>query len=582
MKALLSILILFFCYSCFAQLPNGSSAPDWTVLDLQGNSHNLYDVLEDGKSVVIDFSATWCGICWNYHKTQALENMYAAYGPAGTDVVRVYWMDADASTNDACVTDSPGCNNSTKGDWTENSTYPYINLTGPELWVKDDYMINNFPTIIGISPNKKQYEIGKVTDMNIWDSWINETFALDYSAELGSDFINLTVTGGSGEISFEWSNGEITEDITNLAPGYYSCTITEGRGHSVETLNYLIGESNISVICPPSPIGGPFCNIEDIPKYETLNDFFEAGGDIIGQYNAASFLITETSNGNTCPINYTRIYSVENLQGEKVSCEHTIVINDTTPPNIDLSFEETILETELESSIFQNILEADPDLTHISDNCGIDLNSLMLEVEESDSLYCETITRTYHVSDPCGNTASFSQILHLELDSEAFASFEFNMDDLSVQFNSFTNMESVENYEWDFGDNTSSNEANPLHEYMQEGKYTICLTVTVSCGSREYCEELEVKKIVGITEFSSERILLYPNPSAENTTINIQTDQKIDHIYQYALDGSSHELQFVETSNGYALHPLSSKNELSFLKVVLADKSIIWKKLISL
>lgn len=43
-----------FCTVVCAQI--GSPAPDFTVTDTHGETHTLYDYLEDGKTVVLDFS----------------------------------------------------------------------------------------------------------------------------------------------------------------------------------------------------------------------------------------------------------------------------------------------------------------------------------------------------------------------------------------------------------------------------------------------------------------------------------------------------------------------------------------------
>lgn len=42
--------------------------------------------------------------------------------------------------------------------------------------------------------------------------------------------INLTVIGGAPPYTYSWSNGEQIEDISNLAPGLYSVTVTDNHG----------------------------------------------------------------------------------------------------------------------------------------------------------------------------------------------------------------------------------------------------------------------------------------------------------------------------------------------------------------
>lgn len=51
----------------------GSTAPDFNVTDINGNSHNLYEILDAGYIAIIDVSATWCGPCWTLHQSHTLQ-----------------------------------------------------------------------------------------------------------------------------------------------------------------------------------------------------------------------------------------------------------------------------------------------------------------------------------------------------------------------------------------------------------------------------------------------------------------------------------------------------------------------------
>lgn len=148
MKRLLLLLALIFgVQHLSAQLPNGSTCPDFTGVDLNGNSHNLYTLLDQGKTVVVDVSATWCGPCWSYHQTHALDSVWAKYGPNGTDEMFVMWVEGDFQTG---MPDLQGQTGSSQGDWTNGTAYPIV----------DDHTISNllqvagFPTIYVICPSR--------------------------------------------------------------------------------------------------------------------------------------------------------------------------------------------------------------------------------------------------------------------------------------------------------------------------------------------------------------------------------------------------------------------------------------------
>jgi hypothetical protein len=141
----------------FAQLPDGSVAPDWTATDINGVEHNLQSYLDQGMTVILDFSATWCGPCWNYHNTHILRDLYDTFGPDGTGDLMVFYMEGDDTTTQA---DLEGTGTATAGDWITGTTYPIIDNTGS---IFDDYAGAYYPTIYTICPDGILVESSQVS-----------------------------------------------------------------------------------------------------------------------------------------------------------------------------------------------------------------------------------------------------------------------------------------------------------------------------------------------------------------------------------------------------------------------------------
>lgn len=218
-----------------AQLADGSLAPDFTLTDINGQTHNLYSYLNQGKTVFLDFFATWCGPCWNYHNSGALEGLYEEYGPNGTGEVMVIAIEADNATT---MADLYGTGSNTQGNWVDGTAYPIINSASQN----GAYAIAYFPTIYGICPNRQVTEVGQQSTAGLYNfvqqcpsmtpgfaEW-NVTNVSCIGGSNGS--ITVEASGGVIPLTYQWSNGSTGPAAYSLAPGNYRCTITDALGQT--------------------------------------------------------------------------------------------------------------------------------------------------------------------------------------------------------------------------------------------------------------------------------------------------------------------------------------------------------------
>lgn len=251
-RLLLSAAVLAGATSANAQLAAGSIAPDFTVTAYQswlategmnGNgTYNLYDYLDAGYTVIMDVSATWCGPCWSYHTSGALEDLYLNHGPAGypgvsagtTDDVMVIWVEGDGTTADATMLDGAG----TPGNWITPTTgnnvqFPMANPASTTAnQINNDYNIGYFPTIYKICPNRVIEEVGQGTASAIYSA----VGACPAPASLPTDaallqYLGDTKTCGAADLIVRLQNNG-TSPLT-------SCTITATEGATtIATYNW--------------------------------------------------------------------------------------------------------------------------------------------------------------------------------------------------------------------------------------------------------------------------------------------------------------------------------------------------------
>lgn len=266
MKKLLLSTLLFSAtsISTFAQLAPGSLAPDFTVsayqtwLATEGMSNNgtyrLYDYLDAGYTVILDVSATWCPPCWSYHLSGALEDAYAAHGPAGypgvsantTDDLMVIWIDGDGATADATMTIGAGSLATPPNgpvNWitptaNNNIQFPMANpIAATANTINSGFGIGYYPTIYKICPNRLVTEIGQASAANIYTSIATcpppasnpaDVSALSYEAALvhcEGSYTPIVKIQNNGTSPLTAATVTVTQAGTTVSTGTYTGTL---------------------------------------------------------------------------------------------------------------------------------------------------------------------------------------------------------------------------------------------------------------------------------------------------------------------------------------------------------------------
>ncbi len=245
----------------------------------------------------------------------------------------------------------------------------------------------------------------------------------------GSKINNATqrkyVISASGEYALE------VTDENNCWLISESVNVVKSDPGSNDTVFTFICPSNLTIDCADN-FPQPFTN---------LANFVSAGGLAISTpspVDESTFAWeSDVSDNKTCPETITRTYSIQNENGDIVSCEQLIIVSDIESPNLVLG-NKIVSCPDDKPEIYATKLQFEAGLGNsASDNCGLDWTTFKLTRQASDGKTCpETIVRWYEIKDKCGNRTEATEIIKVEdkippaIICPADASFDSGIDNM--------------------------------------------------------------------------------------------------------------------------------------------------------
>ena len=149
---------------------------------------------------------------------------------------------------------------------------------------------------------------------------------------------------------------------------------------------------------------------------------------------------------------------------------------------------------------------------------------------------------TYDVTLEVSNSVGATTITledYITVHPDPIAEFTYTANELQI---SFLNLSQFgDEFEWDFGDGSSSNEMDPVHWYVEDGAYEVTLTVTNECGTDVYILLLDVISIP-IADFTYD-----PATGCEPLIVNFYNESSPNATeFYWEFDGGTPSISYDE------------------------------------
>ncbi|WP_158626830.1 gliding motility-associated C-terminal domain-containing protein [Flavobacterium sp. GT3R68] len=222
--------------------------------------------------------------------------------------------------------------------------------------------------------------------------------------------IDLFVSGGTSGYTYSWTNGATTQDISGLAAGSYTVTVTDSVG-CIKTATYVVagGDASPPTASNPAPITLTGCN-GTFPSPDILVVTDEA--DNVGT-PVVTYVGDSAPSIVGCIETIIRTYKVTDACNNSINVTQNLIRTvDTTPPTA--SNPAAIILTGCNASFPAADISV---VTNEADNCGTPIVAFVNDSAPVLVGCTETTIRTFSVTDACNNKINVTQNLIRTVDT---------------------------------------------------------------------------------------------------------------------------------------------------------------------
>lgn len=516
--------------------------------------------------------------------------------PSNSITTNYYWNFGNSTTFTATGNPTASTNYTANGTYTVNLFF----YTAPSCSNTISYTIN-------------------ITNAPTSTCNINANFVTTTGANGLKNFTS-TSTGTVAGTTYTWNYGDgsplgsgITSSHTYTANGTYSAILYANNNFSVNCMDSTVIGVTVSNISTPCTLTVNYNHTQLTNGQVTFTS--TSTGTVAVSYFYWQFGDGGTANGNPTAHTYTSngTYNATlTVYNTSVTCfssvVHTITVtsNSTTPCNLVAGFNHTVgsggnvsfanasTGTNGNSTYYWNFgdgfTSTSQNPTHTYSSAGA-YNVLLLVNNQTNPTCIDTVMQSINVTGiPCVANSNFSL-------SPATPSLVWNATP-SFPYN-------VVAATWNWGDNSSSNTLYASHTYSASGTYSICLSVTVSCGgssqtcvnqfifkSMQSAQMIQVNVVppaltptaIKTSEIETINWSVFPNPSNgkfdvkmdgnSNEIVNIKVFSLIgEMVYETETtnDNVAKSIDLEKVSNGVYFIKVNSNNK-EFTKKIIINK----------